>query len=132
MAQHSLSPQKPSSDRFHPAIYAFIAGLVVMYVISAFDFGDHGYIDYLLVVVAGFFVIAMGIPFLLWRTWLNQTRADASAGSLREWARGEYEIWEGSLKGREAALQVLLPIAAVAFGMTAIGIVLLLVKHHLI
>ena len=36
------------------------------------------------------------------------------------------------MKGREAAVEILLPIAAVAFGMTALAIVLLLTAHHIV
>ncbi|HWV52367.1 hypothetical protein [Pseudorhodoplanes sp.] len=131
-ASDVTSPKLPSSDRFHPAIYLLVAGLVAVFVISAFDFGDRGYVDYLLVVVSGFFVIAMGIPLLLWLTWLHQTPAHDRAGSLRDWSRRDYETWQGPLKGREAALQILLPIGAVAVGMAAIGIVMLLVEHHVV
>jgi hypothetical protein len=33
--------------------------------------------------------------------------------------------WTGRVSGREAAMQILLPIAAVAFGMTIFGLVFL-------
>ena len=133
MGSDLIRPEKRSTDRFHPGIYAAVVGLVVLFVISAFAFGDHGYADYLLAVVVGFFVMAMGVPYLLWLTWRNQTRADRdNTESLRDWSRGDYEIWQCRLKGREAAIQVLLPIAAVAVGMTVIGIVLLLVEYHVV
>ncbi len=133
MAPQSTVHQKRRFDDVHPGIFAVVAGLVLLFVVSAFDFGDRGYIDYLLAIVVGFFVIAMGIPFLLWRTCVRQTDVSKPrAGSMRDWLGGEQETWQGSLAGREAATQVLLPIAAVAIGMTAIGIVLLLVKHHIL
>jgi hypothetical protein len=133
MAQDLIPMEKPPSDELHPGLYAAIAGLVVLFVVSAFAFGGSGYADYLLVVVAGFFVIAMGIPFVIWLTWRNQTHArHGKTGSLRDWFAGECQTWQCRLTGREAATQVLLPIAAVAFGMLAIGIVLLLVEHGVV
>lgn len=135
MAHDLIPAEKPPSDELHPGLYLAIAGLVALFVTSAFAFGDgeQGYSDYLLVVVAGFFVIAMGTPFLIWLTWRNQTHArHGRIGSLRDWFKGECQTWQCRLSGREAATQVLLPIAAVAFGMMAIGIVLLLVEHGVV
>ena len=71
--------------------------------------------------------------FVIWLTWRNQTHArHGKTGSLRDWFAGECQTWQCRLTGREAATQVLLPIAAVAFGMLAIGIVLLLVEHGVV
>lgn len=133
MAQDLVPTERPLSDELHPGLYVAIAGLVALFVVSAFAFGGSGYSDYLLGVVAGFFVIAMGIPFLIWLTWRNQTHArHGRIGSLHDWFQGECQTWQCRLSGREAATQVLLPIAAVAFGMMAIGIVLLLVEHGVV
>jgi len=44
---------------------------------------------------------------------------------LRDWLSHSFETWTGSTSGRDAAAQVLLPIAAVAFGMTIFGLVFL-------
>ena len=133
MTSGLIRPKRRSTDRFPPRIYIALAGLVFVFVIAAFGFGDHGYTDYLLAVVVGFFVMAMGVPYLLWLTWRRQTADDRSnTETLRDWSRGDYEIWQCRLTGREAAIQVLLPIAAVALGMAAIGIVLMLVEYHVV
>ena len=39
--------------------------------------------------------------------------------SFRDLASGNFRTWQGDLKASSAAVQILLPIAAVAFGMTA-------------
>ena len=39
-------------------------------------------------------------------------------------ASGEFDTWQGRRKAAGAAVEILLPIAAVAFGITAFGIVL--------
>jgi hypothetical protein len=43
--------------------------------------------------------------------------------SFQAWARSDFETGQGRLPAAEAAVQALLPIAAVAFGMTIFGIV---------
>jgi hypothetical protein len=61
------------------------------------------------------------------------SRDDANAGSPRQsfrgWASCEFDTWQYRLTCRNAAVEVLLPIAAIAFGMTAFGVILLLVSH---
>jgi hypothetical protein len=65
------------------------------------------------------------IPLLLWLTWKHQQAPQATLqGSMRfrDWARGSTEIWQGRVKGADAAINALLPIAAVAIGMVLFGI----------
>jgi hypothetical protein len=50
--------------------------------------------------------------------------------SLRMWAAGELDTWQDRVKGTNAAVEMLLPVAAVAFGMTAFGIVFGIVLHY--
>lgn len=68
MGQDITVRDPPPSDEIHPGLYAVIAGFALLFVVSAFAFGDSGYSDYLLAVVAGFFLVALTIPFVLWRT----------------------------------------------------------------
>jgi hypothetical protein len=100
-------------------------------------FAADGQTDYLLVVVSGFFIIAVVLPSLLWLVWRKNQTAEAvregeAHGSFRAWAAGDFDTWQGRLKGHEAAIQILLPIAVVSFGMTAFAIVLQLVTHHIV
>lgn len=44
-----------------------------------------------------------------------------------EWAANSFATWTGDISGREASIQILLPIAAVAIGMTIFGLVFVLV-----
>jgi hypothetical protein len=43
--------------------------------------------------------------------------------SFRDWAVGEFDTLTGPVKGANATAEVLLPIAAVAVGMTVLGLV---------
>jgi hypothetical protein len=119
----------PRSDRLHPVVWRTILLLALWTVIAAWGFVGRGYTDYVLVVVSGFVLAAVGLPALLWLNWSrNRTgtgRAETgAAGSFRDWLAGEVEIRRGRIKGVDAAFAVLLPIAAVALGMTAFAIVL--------
>jgi hypothetical protein len=122
-------PNVAVQDNLHPAVYAAIIGLALWLVVSAWVFfGGADYDGITLVVVTGLFVVAIGIPVLLWRTW--QRRADhsddAPVPSFRDWRSGEFATWTGRHAATGAAIETLLPIAAVAFGMTAIGLVFVL------
>ena len=121
----------PVSSRLHPAVSKAIVGLAIWLALSIWwGFGGDGYADYLLTVVSGFLFIAMLLTFGLWRIWWRHpgTHGSATARGDREplqaWLSGEFETWQGRLKGTDAAVEILLPIAAVAFGMTIFGILL--------
>src|SRR6516162_7285698 len=51
--------------------------------------------------------------------------------SFHQWAQGEFEAERGRLRAVEAALLILLPIAAAAIGMMAFGIEFQIVEHGL-
>jgi hypothetical protein len=51
-------------------------------------------------------------------------RRDDESGrpSLRDWLHGEFDIWQTHIKGTDAAIAILLPLAAVSIGMTIFAI----------
>jgi hypothetical protein len=130
MACHDVhhDTHHPVSDGLHPAIYAGLAVLALWLVVSAWVFfGSEGqYAAYSVAVATGFFLIAGGIPFVLWRVW-RHTAPDGVAEQPRmdfaDWWRGEVETWQGRVEGWDAAVEVLLPLGAAAIGMTLIGLV---------
>jgi hypothetical protein len=133
---NSGNKNRPVLDHVHPLVYAAVIGLAFWFVVSAVvGFGSDGYADFLLVVVGTFIVIAVAIPCLLWLTWSRHQEPATPAHdhgdgeSFRDWASGELDTWQDRLAGRNAAVEILLPIAAVAFGMTAFGIVLHFAAH---
>src|SRR5262249_1125695 len=72
------------------------------------------------------FVVLVGIPVILWLTWRRNTDLNEQHDNVapyREWSSGSFETWTGGVSGREASMQILLPIAAVAFVMTIFGLV---------
>ncbi len=129
-------------DHLHPLIYAAMVGLAAWLLISAWVFFDGtGYISLALAMVSVLFIMAIGIPFMLSRaaphldqeappdaaTTDGDTESETgpAAESFGDWIHGDLDSWTGRCRSRTAAVEILLPIAAVAFGMTAFGIVFL-------
>jgi hypothetical protein len=123
--QHHTRHNQPVFDQLHPLIILAIAGLVLWYIASAWAFAGGRYTDYLLVIVSGFMLLAMAIPLVLWRTGHRHREAGGAAGSrhsFNSWMSGEFDIGHERMKGSGAAIEILLPLAAVAFGMTLFAI----------
>ena len=126
MAEHNANQDGPSSDSLHPLVNMAIIGAALMFVAAVWIFFDSGpYEAWLDVVVTGLFVIAIALPALLWLTWRRNADGarDDSHLSFRDWAAGEFDTLTGPVKGANATAEVLLPIAAVAVGMTVLGLV---------
>lgn len=119
------------TDRLHPFVYAALVGLAGFYVISAWiGFGAGGNTDYLLVIMTGFFVMVVALPAIVWHVWRAHRRRRSpheEVPTFREWASEQFYTSRDRMSGSSAAIQVLLPIAAVAFGMLAFAIVARLV-----
>jgi hypothetical protein len=156
MRLHPQSPQNASND-LHPVVYKMAAALLIWFVAAAWLlFGGPGYIDLALamisVLVGG--VLAMLAVLLRTGAKARTTKADSTVSNQNEpggdaeahsivpnrsesagdkepfdsWLRGEFSTWTELQKGSTAAVEILLPIAAVAIGITALGIVLDLVR----
>jgi hypothetical protein len=125
MAERNANQDSKISDSLHPLVNMAIIGLVSMFVAAVWIFFDGPYEAWLDVVVTGLFVIAIAIPALLWLTWRRNAddSRDDSHLSFRDWSVGDFNTLTGPVKGANAAAEVLLPIAAVAVGMTVLGLV---------
>ena len=115
------------SDRLHRHVYQAVVGLTLWLIAAAwllFDSGPDA--DSFLIVLTAFFLIAMAIPLAIWMVWSKQgPGAGREPGvPLRDWLSGDFETCQYRLRGSEAAIQILLPIAAVSLGLTAFGLVL--------
>jgi hypothetical protein len=126
----SKEENRPASKELHPGVYMLIIGLTLWLVLSVWSFATDGYTDYLLVVVSGFVFIAVALPCILW--CVGRENGDAvrrNEESFRDWASADFDTSQGRLPGVNAAVEIVLPIAAVAFGMTAFGIVFHFAAH---
>lgn len=119
---------RPVSDRLHQLVYQAAAGLALWFVLAAWIlFGAGDQMGLMLTMISVLMFMVVAIPFALWLIWRKSHRSDApqsESETFRDWASGDFDTWQGRFKGAEAAIEILLPIAAVAFGITAIGIVL--------
>jgi hypothetical protein len=106
-------------------------GLAAWFAVSAWVFFDReGQIGLSLAFVSVLLLIAVLLPWslsLVWKRHHEQAEAQTTKTSLRDWRTGDFAVWGARLHGTHAAIDVLLPLAAVAFGLTAIGSVFAIV-----
>ena len=124
MAQH-INQDSPISNSLHPRVNMAIIGLVLMFVAAVWMFFDSdAYGAWLDVVITGLFVIAIAIPVLCWLTWRRNADGarDGNQLGFHDWVVREFDTWTGPVKGANATIEVLLPIAAVAVGMIVLGL----------
>jgi hypothetical protein len=125
--------EPPAEDELHPLVYKAMFGLTVWLVLSVWVlFGRGAYVGLIITMITVFFVIVTGIPVLIWLTWRRQAaHPEHDDESFRTWAAHRFKTWSGGLPGSAAAAQILLPLAAVAIGMTVFGLVYDLTIPHL-
>ena len=128
MRKTSNRREAAPSDQLHPWIYRAMVGLAVVLILSVWGFAGTGLSNLALVVVSGIIfvavAVAVAIPTILWRIWRNHAFTADQGESFAAWQERDFEICEGHLKGADAALQVLVPIAAGPLGMAVFALVL--------
>jgi len=112
-----------STDRLPPAVYAILVGFVAWMAIAAWGFAGAGYADLSLSVVTGLLIVAIAIPYVIWRVGRAHTDGSDDRMSFSEWRVSQFETWQDRQKGAAAATEIILPIAAAAVGMTAFAII---------
>ena len=124
-APKNSSKNSSSTDRLPPLIYVALVGFVAWMALAAWGFAGPGYADVALTVVTGFLALIIAIPFILWRVArANRDRSDEERSpDFDDWAASQFETWQDRVKGSNAAMEIILPIAAAAIGMTAFAIV---------
>jgi hypothetical protein len=137
-ARHS----EVDARELHPRVYAIVIGLACWLVLSVWIFVGPGVTDYLLFVVSSFIFIAVMLPLILSRVGARDPGKNNAAEKppsedtqhepFRDWAADDFDTSSGKLSGRQATIEVLLPIAAVAFGMTIFGVILLIAKSGVV
>jgi len=74
-------------------------------------------------------LVAVLLPWslsLVWQKHQMTHQRHPEKISFRDWKIADFAVWGGKLRGKHAAIDMLLPLAAVAFGFTALGIVFLI------
>jgi len=127
MAEEPTLSRRSAVSRLHPLVYKTIAALAFLFVAAAWGFAGSRYTGYLLAVVSGFFLLAVALPWVLWRIWSRRSQGNDGENAqsrLRFWSNSDFETWTGKMRGRAALVEALLPIAAVALGMIAFAVAL--------
>jgi hypothetical protein len=122
-------------DRLHPRIWGAAAGLIAWFALMAWVLFDRsGDVTLSLMFVTVLFVVAIAVPWtlsLVWRKFGRPYEEHPKPTSFHDWMDGDLAVWGARLRARDAAIDVLLPLVAVSFGLTAIGIVLAIVRASL-
>ena len=123
--------QRPVTSVLHSRVYLLLVGFAVWFALAVWGFAGGGLSNYLLVIVSGFIFVVVALQLILSRVGRTKSAArnDDNQPSLRDWAAGDFDTCQGQLSGAQAALQILLPIAVAALGMTAFGIVFLIAER---
>ncbi len=130
MARELVAHNKPVFDQLHPAIYGAAVGLVAWFALSAWILFDRqSDIELPLAMVSVLLLVAVLLPWALSLVWKRHVmpHQHPTRISFHDWRAGDFAAWGSKLHGTDAAIDMLLPLAAVAFGLTAIGIVFLIV-----
>lgn len=131
MSRELVAHNKPVFDQLHPRIFGAAVGLVAWFALMAWVLFDHGGDASLsLMFVTVLFVVAVLLPWsmsLVWKKHQLPHEPHSQQTTLRDWAAGDFAVWGAKVRGTHAAIDVLLPLAAVAFGLTGIGVVFVIV-----
>ena len=132
MSREPVAHNKPVFEELHPRIYGLAVGLVAWFVLSAWVLFDRGGdIGLSLAFVTMLLLVAVVLPWAMseiWRKYRRPYEAHLQGTSFHDWRAGDFSVWGARLRGSHAAIDVLLPLMAVAFGLTAIGIVFAIVS----
>jgi hypothetical protein len=117
----------PATSWLHPRVYAILIVFAAWFALAVWGFAGSGITDYLLVIISGFIFVVVALVSILSQVGGGAAGDAAKTAdrplSFRAWAAGDFDTWQERLSGAQAALMILLPIAAAAIGMTAFAIV---------
>jgi hypothetical protein len=130
MARELVPHNRPVFDQLHPSVYKAAVGLVGVFVLAAWILFDRqNDIGLRLAMVSVLLVVAVLLPWtlsLVWQRHQSENPRHPNKISFHDWRIGDFAVWGSKLHGTQAAIDMLLPLAAVAFGLTALGIVFLI------
>ncbi len=132
MSRELVAHNRPVFDQLHPRIWGAAAGLIAWFALMAWVLFDRsGDVTLPLMFVTVLFVVAIGLPWtlsLIWRRFERPYEEHPKPTSFHDWTHGDLVVWGARLRARDAAIDVLLPLTAVSLGLTAIGIVFVIVR----
>ncbi|MGO8908050.1 MAG: hypothetical protein ACLQDM_01780 [Bradyrhizobium sp.] len=134
MSRELVAQHKPVFEELHPRIYGAAVGLVGWFALMAWALFDRtSDVSLSLAFVSVLFLVAVLLPWslsLIWKKYQMPYERHAQQTSFHDWRAGDFAVWGAKLHGAHAAIDVLLPLIAVSGGLTAIGIVFVIVRAH--
>jgi hypothetical protein len=132
MTRELIAHNRPVFDQLHPRIYGAAVGLIAWFALMAWVLFDRASdVSLSLIFVTVLFVVAIGLPWtlsLIWRKFQMPHEGHPKPTSFHDWTDGDLAVWGARLRASDAAIDVLLPLGAVSLGLTAIGVVFLIVR----
>jgi hypothetical protein len=123
----------PANNWLHPRVYTILIGFAAWFALAVWGFAGSGVTDYLLMIISGFIFVVVVLMSILSQVGGRRVAPSDAAKtadrtpSFRDWAAADFDTgggtWQDRLSGMQAALMILLPIAAAAIGMTAFAII---------
>lgn len=126
------SAKRLETSGLHPRVYATLIGLSLWFVVWVWSFFGAGVTNYLLFIVSGFIGVVIALQLILSSVRRPTEIANSNTNqppSFHDWVRGDFDTEHGPLSSAEAAIIILLPIAAAAIGMMIFGIEFQIVEH---
>ncbi|MCA6115893.1 hypothetical protein J6524_13475 [Bradyrhizobium sp. WSM 1738] len=131
MSRELIAHNKPVFDQLHPRIYRAAVGLIAWFALMAWVLFDRSSdVSLSLMFVTVLFTVAIALPWtlsLVWKKFQMPHEGQAKPTSFHDWSDGDFAVWGARLRARDAAIDVLLPLVAVSLGLTAIGVVFVIV-----
>ena len=130
MNREPVSHNRPIFDQLHPAIYKAAVGLVAWFALAAWILFDRqNDIGLPLAMISVLLLVAVFLPWslsLVWQKHQMTHQRHPEKISFRDWKIADFAVCGSKLRGMHAVIDMLLPLAAVAFGLTALGLVFLI------
>lgn len=112
-------PKRRRVEDLHPLVYGAMIACPVLFALGAGGFlAGPQYGVVVLGVVAVFAIVTIAIPLAIRRIWAHHPDVhgisgwQASLRSLKDWRERDMTIWQGRMKASDAAIMILLPLAA--------------------
>ena len=108
----------------HPFVYKALIGFALWFVLAAWGFDvRRGYIALALAVVTWLVGVAVALPSIFARFRRRDYRQARVTSSLRNWLRDDFESATGRVRASFAMIEIFVPVAAAAIGLTLFAIV---------
>ncbi|GAB1717307.1 MAG: hypothetical protein NTAFB05_23490 [Nitrobacter sp.] len=130
MSREHVAHNHPANETYtqlHSTVPKIAAGFVAWFVLMAWLFFDRQSLVALpLAFITVLFLVAglcFSASFLVWFRHRPGYDSHPSEVPFRDWITGKFAVWGSQQSAGQAATEILLPMAAAAFGITVMGLI---------